>query len=101
MRLYHVPGTRSTRVLWALEEAGAPYELTVLAREDRQKPEHLARHPLGRVPVAEIDGQYVLESAGLILHVADSSPAAALVPEPGTRDRALAYQWIAFAMTEV
>jgi glutathione S-transferase len=28
MRLYHVPGSRSTRVLWMLEEIGAPYELT-------------------------------------------------------------------------
>ncbi len=34
MRLYHVPGSRSTRVLWMLEEIGAPYELTVMKRED-------------------------------------------------------------------
>jgi glutathione S-transferase len=32
MRLYHVPGTRSARVLWLLEEIGAPYDLTVLTR---------------------------------------------------------------------
>ena len=44
MRLYHVPGTRSTRVLWALEEIGAPYELTVMAREDRQTDEHRRSH---------------------------------------------------------
>ena len=35
-RLYHVPGSRSTRVQWMLEEIGAPYELTVMTREDRK-----------------------------------------------------------------
>jgi glutathione S-transferase len=35
MRLYHVPGSRSTRVLWMLEAIGAPYELTVMTREGR------------------------------------------------------------------
>ena len=32
MRLYHVPGTRSSRVVWAFEEAGVPYDLAVIAR---------------------------------------------------------------------
>src|ERR1700689_3498425 len=42
MRLYHVPGSRSTRVLWMLEEIGAPYELTVMTREDRKTAEHIS-----------------------------------------------------------
>ncbi len=36
MRLYHVPASRSTRVLWLLEEIGRPYELTVMKGEDRR-----------------------------------------------------------------
>ncbi len=36
MRLYHVPGSRSTRVLWMLEEIGAPYELIAMTREERK-----------------------------------------------------------------
>src|SRR5207245_9107173 len=71
MRLYHVPRSRSTRVLWLLEELGAPYDLTVLAREDRQTPEHRERHPLGRVPVLEDEHGFVFESAALCLHLAD------------------------------
>ena len=27
-RLYYMPRTRSSRVLWLLEEIGAPYDLT-------------------------------------------------------------------------
>jgi len=101
VRLYHVPGTRSSRVLWMLEEIGAPYELTVMTREERQTPEHLQRHPLGRVPALEDDDGFVFESAALCLHLADLHPEAQLIPLPGTHERALAYQWTVFAMTEL
>jgi glutathione S-transferase len=101
MRLYHLPNTRSTRVLWLLEEIGAPYELTLLTKEERKGDEHLGRHPLGLVPVIEEDGGFVLESLAICLHVADLHPEAALIPPIGTHERALVYQWSVFAMTEL
>ncbi len=101
MRLYHLPNTRSTRVLWLLEEIGAPYELTLLTKEERKGAEHLDRHPLGRVPAVEEDGGFVFESLGICLHVADLHSDAALIPPVGTHERALVYQWSAFAMTEL
>jgi glutathione S-transferase len=102
MRLYHRPGSRSTRVLWLLEEAGLPYELELVDREQAASPEHRARHPLGRVPVLEDDdGTMLFESAALCLYLADRSPSAALIGPPGSRQRALAYQWTLFAMTEI
>ena len=103
MRLYHVPNSSSQRVLWLLEETGEPYDLTVLGdRASRlQDPEHMARHPMGRVPVIEDDGGYVFESAAICLHVADSYPDAGLIPPLGTRERALVYQWSLFAISEI
>ena len=101
MRVYHVPNSRSFRPIWLLEEIGAPYDVTVLEPEQRQTPEHLARHPLGRVPVIEDDEGFVFESAGICLHIADCYPDKGFAPPPGTRDRALVYQWVFFAMTEV
>ena len=101
LRLYHLPNTRSTRVLWLLEEIGAPYELTLMTREDRKTAEHLSRHPLGRVPVVEDDEGFVFESLAICLHVADLHPDAGLIPPLGTHDRALVYQWISVAMTEL
>jgi glutathione S-transferase len=101
MRLYHVPGTRSSRVRWALEEAGAPYELETLTREERHEAPHVERHPLGRVPVVNDGEGYVYESAGLCLHIADQNPSANLLPALGTHDRALAYQWVFYAMIEM
>ena len=101
MRLYHVPGSRSNRVLWALEETGQPHEIVQVAREDRQKPEHLERHPLGRVPVVHDGTGYVFESAGLVMHIADLAPQSGMLPAPGTHERAVAYQWILYAMLEM
>ena len=101
MRLYHTPGSRSTRVLWLLEEIGAPYDLTLVGREERQADEHRARHPLGRVPVVEEDGGFVFESAAILFHLADLHPEASLIGPLGSHERALVYQWTLFAMTEL
>jgi glutathione S-transferase len=101
MRLYHVPRTRSVRVLWTLEESGAPYELVVLKSEERKSPEHLARHPLGVVPVLEDDQGFLFESGALCLQVADSYPDAGLIGPLGSHERGLVYQWLFFAMTEL
>lgn len=101
VRLYHVPNTRSTRVLWLLEEIGAPYDLTLMAGDERRGEDHVSRHPLGRVPVVEDDEGFVFESLAILLHLADLHPEAGLIPPPGSHDRALVYQWSAFAMTEL
>jgi glutathione S-transferase len=102
IRLYHLPGSRSTRVLWMLEEIGAPYELIVMAREDRQTSVHIGRHPLGRVPVVEFDdGRRLFESAAICIQLADLHPEAGLISSVGSPDRGLVYQWCFFAMTEL
>lgn len=102
MRVYHSPGTRSTRVLWTLEELDIPYDLTTLTVDQRRGAEHRQRHPLGRVPVVDLDdGQTMFESAGICLQLADAHPDADLVPQVGTADRPLLDQWLFFAMTEL
>ena len=103
MRLYHVPKSCSQRVLWTLEEIGQPYDITFLGdRASRvADQEHMKRHPMGRVPVLEIDGTNIFESAGLCLFLADKFPEAGLLPESGTVERGLAFQWSLFAYTEL
>jgi glutathione S-transferase len=101
MRLYHLPPSRSTRVLWMLEELGEPYDLTLMTREDRKTDEHRRRHPLGRVPVLEDDEGPLFESAAICLHLADCYPEAGLNWPLGTHERGLVYQWTLYAMTEL
>jgi glutathione S-transferase len=92
---------RPIRVAWVLEELGEPYEVTRMTFEESRSDEHLARHPLGRVPVLEHDGGFVFESAAICLHLSDLHPGAGLVPELGTHDRALVYQWTVFGPAEM
>jgi glutathione S-transferase len=100
--VFYMPRTRATRVLWMLEEIGEPYEAVRLAREERRSPEHLARHPLGRVPVIELDdGSYLFESGAICLQLADLYPDAGLIPPVGTDERGLVYQWLLFSVTEL
>jgi len=101
VRLYHVPNTRSNRVLWLLEEIGAPYDLTLMTPDERRGEDHVSRHPLGRVPVIEDGDGFVFESLAILLHIADLHPEASLIPPVGSHDRALVYQWSVFAMTEL
>jgi glutathione S-transferase len=101
-RVFYMPRTRSSRVLWMLEEIGKPYDAVQIAFEDRRSPEHLARHPLGRVPVVELDdGTYLFESAAICLQLADLYPGAGLIPPVGSQERGLVYQWVLFAVTEL
>ena len=101
-RLYYMPRTRSSRVLWLLEEIGEHYELTEIAGVQRRSAEHLRRHPLGRVPALELgDGTTMFESAAICLQLADLYPAAGLIPALGSSERALVYQWVMFAVAEL
>lgn len=101
-RLFYMPRTRSSRVLWLLEEIGEPYELTEIPGGQRRSAEHLRRHPLGRVPALELnDGTTMFESAAICLQLADLNPTAQLIPPLGTAERALVYQWVVFAVAEL
>jgi glutathione S-transferase len=102
MRVFHREHAgRPIRVVWTLEELGAPYELTAMSQEEGRGEEHRRRHPLGRVPVLDDGEGYVFESAAICLHLADRHAEARLVPALGTHERALVYQWSVFAPAEL
>lgn len=101
MKLYHRQGAgRPIRIRWALEEAGIDHDVEVMTPEQAAATEHQGRQPLGRVPVIDDGDGPLFESAALLLHVGDLA-GEKLLPPPGTRERALVYQWVLFVMTEV
>jgi glutathione S-transferase len=69
--LYHVPTSRSLRVLWALEEIGATVEVKSLGVRPRlQEPEYLAVSPAGTLP-ALVDGdRTIYESLAICAYLA-------------------------------
>ena len=103
MKLYFVPRTRSTRPRWMLEELGVSHELIHLDpnKGETRSDEHTNRHPLQHVPVLETRDGSVFESAAIVLHLADLHPEKKLLGAVGSHARALAYQWLFFAMTEL
>lgn len=95
--VHHLELSRSTRVIWALEELGLPYELKTYRRHPktfRAGPEIKAIHPAGRFPVVSIDDLVLAESGAILEHLAETF--GALVPtEPAER---LRYRyWMHFA----
>jgi glutathione S-transferase len=102
LRVYHRPRAgRPIRVVWALEEVGADYEVVTITEEEGRGADHRARHPLGRVPVLEDEHGALFESTALVFHVAELYPEAGLLPAPGTHERAVVQGWSIFAMTEL
>ncbi len=59
----------ATRVFWALEEPGIPYEKVKfdLAVGYQRKPEYLAINPHEKVPALVIDGVPMFESLAMLL----------------------------------
>jgi glutathione S-transferase len=103
LKLYGCPNTRSMRVAWALEEAGADYdyEAVILLKGEGRRPSFLRLNPTGKLPVL-VDGDLVLsESSAICTYVGDLFPASRLTPAFGTADRGRYNQWMAFALAEL
>jgi glutathione S-transferase len=101
--VYAAPASRSTRVLWTLEEIGQDYALVLvdLVHGGGRRPGFLALNPGGKVPVL-VDGDLVLtESLAICTWLGDRFPESGIVPPPGTRERARHDQWCAFVVTEL
>jgi glutathione S-transferase len=102
MKLYGFGPTRSLRVLWGLKELDADFEFVPinLAAGDHLRPDFLRLNPAGKVPVL-VDGDLVLtESAAIVMYLADKYRDKGLLPAD-LRERAEAYRWILFAVTEL
>ncbi|MEZ2418356.1 glutathione S-transferase family protein [Luteibacter sp. RCC_6_2] len=89
---------RDTRVRWALEEVGQPYEVRLVSFGAMKEPAHLGLHPFGQIPTYE-EGELVLfESGAIIFHLADRH--AGLLPEDANA-RARAITWMFAAINTV
>ena len=70
---YYAPMSSATRVFWALEELGLPYEKVKvdLAAGDQKKPAFLAVNPHGKVPALVIDGVPMFESLAMLIFLGE------------------------------
>jgi glutathione S-transferase len=89
---------RDTRVRWAFEEVGQPYDVRLLSFAEMKKPAHLALHPFGQIPTYEKDDLALFETGAIVLHIAERH--AGLLPED-TNARARAIAWMFAALNTV
>ncbi|MYM96368.1 glutathione S-transferase family protein [Duganella vulcania] len=89
---------RDTRVRWALEELGLPYEVRPVSFAAMKEPAHLALHPFGQIPTYEEGDLALFESGAIIFHIATHH--AGLLPDEANA-RARAVTWIFAALNTV
>jgi glutathione S-transferase len=89
---------RDTRVRWALEEVGQPYEVRLVSFGAMKEPAHLALHPFGQIPTFEEGDLALFETGAIVFHIAQRH--AGLLPDDA-KARARAITWMFAALNTV
>lgn len=94
--LHYSPDSAATIVRLALEELHLPYEARRIDRAGGQldSPAYRAMQPLGKIPVLEMPGGSMFETAAILLYLSEQH--GALAPLPGDPDRADFLKWLFF-----
>ena len=99
MKIYHVPGTRSIRIIWLCHELDLPLDIETITRFDAEfkaSPAWRAKSPTGKVPVMEDGAITMYESGAMLEYILSRYGQGRLVPtDPG--ELAMYYQWCWFA----
>jgi glutathione S-transferase len=89
---------RDTRVRWALEEVGQPYEVRLVSFRAKKEPAHLRLHPFGLIPTYEEGDLALFETGAIVFHIANRH--AGLLPDDANA-RARAITWMFAALNTV
>ena len=89
---------RDTRVRWALEEVGQPYEVRLVSFRALKEPAHLAVNPFGQIPTYEEGDLALFETGSIVLHLGERH--AGLLPDDANA-RARAITWMFAALNSV
>jgi glutathione S-transferase len=98
LTLYHASPSRSSIVLWMLEEIGQPYDVKLLklSEGDQLKPDYLAINPMGKVPALRHRDTVITEVAAICTYLADEFPEKKLNVPAGTPRRGVYLKWLFF-----
>jgi len=94
--LYYHPGNASLAPHILLHELGVPFELARVDREHdaHKSPAYLALNPNGLIPVLQDGDLVIYETVAILMHLADTHPAARLAPPLASAERAHYYKWM-------
>src|SRR4029077_18364195 len=96
--LYHASPSRSSIVLWMLEEIGASYDVKLfrLGEGDNIKPDYLAIKHMGKIPALKHGDTVITEVAAMCAYLADAFPEKKLNVPVGTPRRGVYLKWLFF-----
>jgi len=96
--LYHAPNTRSSGILYLIEELGVAHELELLSLErgEHKAPEYLAVNPMGKVPAIRHGETVVTEQGAIALYLGDLFAEVGLAPQMGDPLRGSLLRWLFF-----
>lgn len=98
LTLHHLNYSRSTRVLWLLEELGIEYDLVKYERDANFRAPAALRaiHPLGKAPVL-VDGDLTLaESATILSYIDRTYGEGRFAPAADTPEGAIHDEWLQY-----
>lgn len=101
LTLYHCPQTRSTRILWLLEELDArssvEVKLVSIQRSDgTSSADPRNPHPEGKVPLLEHDDVNIRESSAIVQYLTDMFPDKGLGRSLGHKQRGAYLSWLSY-----
>jgi glutathione S-transferase len=98
--VHHLNNSRSQRILWLLEELGAPYEIKHYQRDavtNLAPPELKAVNQLGKSPVITDGDLTIIESGAIIDYIQRKYGDGRLAPKIGTPDYEAYNQWLHYS----
>ncbi|WP_394848062.1 glutathione S-transferase family protein [Pendulispora brunnea] len=101
---YYAPFSSASRVHWALEELGIPYNKIKkdLKAGETKAPEYLAMNPNGKVPLLVVDGKPLFESLAILIYLGENFGAEKkLWPAANDPARFDALSWTTWGTTEL
>jgi glutathione S-transferase len=104
LTLFHAPQSRSSRLVWLIEELGAECRVEycdIRRMGGSGAPDPKNPHPDGKVPALIHDGALVTESAAVALYLTDLFPQADIGAPAGSRDRAAYLTWLTWGAGEM
>lgn len=102
--LYAAKGGGSMIVEAAYALAGKPLKVVDIDWSDTGWHSRALKklNPLGQVPTLRLpDGAVMTESAAILIHLAETSPKAKLMPPAGAKDRARFLRWLVFLVSAI
>lgn len=100
LKVHHLNNSRSQRILWLLEELGAPYEIvhyTRMSPVPLAPPELKTVHPLGKSPVITDGNRTIAESGAIVEYLIDTYGKGGLKPKQNSDDYWHYVEWMHYA----